>query len=63
MRKKVLGWTLFAIGILCGVNALYLLVLAGGYVADRGGAFMSLVFAGLLIWGGWKLAHWNGSRK
>ena len=63
MWKKVLGWILFAIGILSGINALFLLVLAGGYLIDRGGAFMSLVFAGLLIWGGWKLGHWKGANK
>lgn len=60
MWKKVLGWILFAIGILGGISALFLLVLAGGYHGNPGGAFMSLVFAGLLVWGGWRLAHWKG---
>ena len=54
---KIFGWILFAIGVLSGISCFALLVLAEGYLVDRGGTFMSLVFAGGLIWGGWKLAH------
>jgi len=56
MKKKVFGWILFSLGIgILGFNLFTLPAFYGSPVFTWILGFV--VWPGLLMWGGWKLAH------